>query len=397
MTQIAAATVGGVYVPSTTPPREFAEAWFDGTNYKYNAAPDFFLAPVASPRSTITEVFSGSVTLGAGFFGVHFGDVSTFASTPSIYVDIVRLHDAGYGINSPTAGLGRTRWSKVNTADGVYDWSRLDSVVDYWYSRGVEMMYCLSPTPPWASARPSEAASYEFGSAAEPSSNTYWTNWCQAVAERYNGKIKYWEVWNEVNLSSFYSGTKAKLAELARLAYQTIKAVNAANVILSPNCTSLATGGATYFDGYLTASDGATGTGADWFDIVACHLYCSSTRMGLDTAGLITALQAVLTARSVTAPVWNTETGLLSPDAVALPDDKMKHIKRSMIIAAALGVEHWSLYRYDHTTMGINDRAEYAEQWNAWREILLSGAITRINRLWDGRLACIIDGVGHLV
>lgn len=396
MTQIAATTVGGVYVPSASPPLDFAEAWFDGTNYNYNAPADWFSAPATSPKSTIVEVFSGSKTVDADFFGIHVSNVQNWPNGVPMNAAIVRLHDAT--VDTSIGQFGRTRWSRVNTADGVYDWAALDIVVDYWYSRGVEMIYTLSPTPTWASARPSEAASYELGSAAEPSSNTYWTNWCEAVAERYDGKIKYWEVWNEVNLSGFYTGTKAKLAELARLAYTAIKGVNAANVILSPNCTSLATGGATYFDGYLTASDGASGTGADWFDIATCHLYCSaSTRMGLDTKGLIDAIQAVLTTRSVTAPLWATEQGLLSPDANVLPDDKMKHIKRSLAISAAMGIEHWSLYTYDHGTMGINDRPEYAEQWNEWREILLSGAITRINRLWDGRLACVIGGVGYLV
>lgn len=396
MTQIAATTVGGVYVPISTPPLEYCEAWFDGTNYNYNAPADWFSAPATSPKSTIVEVFSGSATVTEAFFGIHVTNIQDHPAGIPLNAAIVRLHDAR--VSESIGQFGRTRWSRVNTADGVYDWAALDIVVDYWHSRGIEMIYCLSSTPTWASARQSEAASYELGSAAEPSSNTYWMNWCEAVAERYDGKIKYWEVWNEVNLAGYYSGTKAKLAELARLAYTTIKGVNANNVILSPNCTSLATGGATYFDGYLTASDGDAGTGADWFDIVACHLYCTaSTRMGLDTYGLIDALQTVLTSRGVTAPVWATEQGLLAPDANALPDDKMKHIKRSMVIAAAMGLAHWSLYTYDHGTMGINDRSEYAEQWNAWREIMLSGAITRINRLWDGRLACVLNGVGYVI
>lgn len=395
MTQIAAATVGGVYVPSTTPPREFAEMWFDGTDYNYNAPADFFSPPASSPRSTITEVFNGSATVNADFFGLHVSDASRFSDGVPVNANIIRLHDATWGSVGPS---GRTRWSKINTSAGVYDWTALDLVVDYWYSRGHEMMYCLSPTPTWASARPAEAAAYELGSAAEPSSNTYWTDWVTAIAERYDGKIKYWEPWNEFNGINFYSGTKAKLAELSRLAYGILKSTNASNVVLSPNVTSLSGGGSPAFDDFLTASDGAAGVGADWFDIANCHLYCSaSTRMGLDTKALIDAFQAVLTARGVTAPVWNTETGLLAPDANNLPDDKMKHIKRSLVIAAAMGLEHWSLYTYDHDIMGIDDRAEYAAQWNAWREILLSGAITRVNRLWDGRLACIIDGVGHLV
>lgn len=392
-TDIPAVLVGSSYRPGSTPPREFAEAWFDGTTFRYNTPEDYWSEPASSPKSTITEVFEGSIKPPAHFAGVHYSNIALWSSPP-MKAQIIRLHDATYNTVGPS---GRTRWSKVNTADGVYDWTALDAVVDYWYSRGFDMIYTLSPTPTWASARPAEAASYELGSAAEPASNTYWTNWCQAVASRYNGKIRYWEVWNEVNLTGFYTGTKAKLAELARLAHTTIKSVNATNVILSPNVTSLATGGATYFDGYLTASDGAAGTGKDWFDIVACHLYCSaSTRMGLDTDGLVAALKAVLTTRSVTKPIWNTECGLLAPDANALPADKMKHVKRSMLIAAALGVEHWSYYTFDHGTMGVHDRAQYANEWNLWLT-QVGGTITRVNRLWDGRLAAVIDGNRYLI
>lgn len=390
MTQIAATTVGGVFVPSTTPPVNLAESWFDGTNYNYNAIPDFFTSPAASPRSTITEVFSGSISVDEAFFGVHYNRHANVVGEP-LTGGIVRIHDA-------TWGEQRGHWRGTNTSQGVYDWTALDNIVSHWHARGREMIYTFGVTPAWASARPSESGAYGLGTAAEPSSNTYWTDFCQAIAERYDGRIKYWEVWNEVNIASFYSGTQAKLAELARLAHQTIKGVNASNVILSPNCTSLATGGATYFDGFLAASDGAAGVGADWFDVVACHLYCSaSTRMGLDTKSLVDAIQTVLTARSVTAPIWNTETGLLSPDANALPEDKMKHVKRSMVIAAGLGVEHWSLYTYDHTTMGINDKGRYAQEWEDWRSVMLSGAITRVNRLWDGRTACVIGGANYVI
>lgn len=396
MTQIPATTVSGTFVPSSTPPDEFGEEWFDGTNFHYATPSDYFDAPISWPRSAIAEVWTGSVTVDEDFFGIHVNDVYDFQAGVPMEAGIIRLHDGTWNAGAGLS-IGRTRWNLINQSNGVYQWEALDWLVEYWYARGKKMVYTFAATPNWASARPLEAGTaYGIGTAAEPSSMTYLSNFATALATRYDGRITLYEIWNEPDLTGFYTGTAAKLAEMGRTIHTAVKAVNAANLVIAPSVTG---GAYTYLDGYLTASDGDGGTGADWLDIIGCHFYGTPTtdRLGINTPSLITNIQNVLTTRGVTAPIWNTECGGGPTDWNSLPSDKMKYIFRSMILCAAYGVESWHMYSYDSSLQGISGESEYAKQWNDWRDVMLSGAITRVNRLWDGRLACVIGGEGYIV
>lgn len=393
-TTIAPTLAGGAYRPAVAPPDGFVEGWFDGSNFKFNGPADFFTAPDASPKGSVVSVRATPLSVPASFFGVHYNVQDRVPAAPPIKAKVMRIHDAVWNGQ-------RCHWRGTQPSAGVFDWTALDNVVGRWADLGYDLIYTLCVTPAWASARPSESGAYGLGAAAEPSDMAYWDTFCQAVAQRYSSRVRYWEVWNEPNVASFFSGTKANLSAMTRRANQVIKAVDPSAVILSPPVTSLQTGGtgATYFDQLCTTSDGAAGVCQDWFDIVACHLYAfSSTQLGAVTEQMVQSMQAVMTARGISAlPLWNTETGLLSPDAKTLGRDKMKHLKRAMLLAASLGVAFWALYTFDHTTMGIDDLPEYAAQWNEWRDMLMSGQITRINRLGDGRIAIVYNGQGILV
>lgn len=174
-------------------------------------------------------------------------------------------------------------WYKINTSAGVYSWAKLDAFVDAF--AGKEIIMTLAGTPNWCSARPSEASAVAWGDAAtgasaEPSESghTDWVNFCTAVATRYAGRIKYYEIWNEPSYAatsaSYYTGTPATLARLARLAYGALKTADPACIVTSPSCVGnpnlLASDQLTPF---LEASDGAGGYGRDWVDAVSFHLY----------------------------------------------------------------------------------------------------------------------------
>jgi hypothetical protein len=63
---------------------------------------------------------------------------------------------------------------------------------------------------------------------------TDWTNFVSQVVQRSNGRIKYWEIWNEPDNSDFWSGMNAQLVALAQSAYSIIKSADPSSKILLP-------------------------------------------------------------------------------------------------------------------------------------------------------------------
>ncbi len=86
-------------------------------------------------------------------------------------------------------------WAKCEPQKGVYNFEWLDEIVDYCLSQGVE---------PWLQTAYGNPI-YNGGggihlSAGIPNSQEAlraWDNWVSALAKRYAGRVKYWEIWNE--------------------------------------------------------------------------------------------------------------------------------------------------------------------------------------------------------
>lgn len=115
--------------------------------------------------------------------------------------------------------------------------------------------------------------------------------------------VRYWEIWNEPDLSQFWSGTVAEYYRLLEVAYQTIEAAD-------PEATVLL-GALAFFEKPDWLSDLLALTGDDpakaYFDVFSFHYYWSiytteywlvRSRNTLDASGLSH------------APVWITESGV---------------------------------------------------------------------------------------
>ncbi len=89
-------------------------------------------------------------------------------------------------------------WQRTERAKGVYDFEWLDSVVDNLIRRGVEPWICLC----YGNELYTKAAEKVYGAVGCPpifteEEKTAWANYTKAVAKRYEGKVRYFEVWNE--------------------------------------------------------------------------------------------------------------------------------------------------------------------------------------------------------
>ncbi|MBC7809586.1 MAG: family 1 glycosylhydrolase, partial [Burkholderiales bacterium] len=81
-----------------------------------------------------------------------------------------------------------------NDPNGVDAWAKYDQIVDLAEQYGLEFQVRLSNPPRWTHSNP------DGGDMAPPDNIQDYVNYATAVAERYQGRIRYYQVWNEPNI-----------------------------------------------------------------------------------------------------------------------------------------------------------------------------------------------------
>ena len=230
-----------------------------------------------------------------------------------------------------------TAWTALEPQPGVWNWQPLDIWVAAAEAHGVrDILLTLGQTPPWASSNPDDVNYIGAGAPAPPTDNQYWRDYVTAVAQRYKGRIRYYEIWNEPNDTTYYTGTVAELAALTADAYAILKAVDPGNTVLSP---------APYAAGYL---DQLLQAGiAPHVDIVAYHYYETPPEAA---AAAIANVNLVMAANGLTAmPVWATEgaTGDNTTTPESLAAD---YLVRKYLVHLAFGSVRFNWYAWGKAT-----------------------------------------------
>jgi uncharacterized protein YjbI with pentapeptide repeats len=165
----------------------------------------------------------------------------------------------------------KVAWRDVNPAPGVFDWSILDRRVAQVESWGGRPLLVLGLTPQWAAQDPNAGdPRWGAGSASPPSTLGMWGAYVSAVSQRYGSRIGGYELWNEANLKTFWTGSAAELAEMAGVAHRIIKASSPNAVVLAPSVTTRLSSGARFSAAFLDAFVGKSETP---FDAWAIHTY----------------------------------------------------------------------------------------------------------------------------
>lgn len=121
--------------------------------------------------------------------------------------------------------------------DGVNDtidaWEKYDNIVNLAGEYNLDMIVRLSNPPAWSRAENPETAG---GATAPPDDYQDFVNYAVAVAERYQGQISYYQVWNEPNIYPEWGEQVANPADYTRLlcmTYDALKAVDPDIVVIS--------------------------------------------------------------------------------------------------------------------------------------------------------------------
>lgn len=178
-------------------------------------------------------------------------------------------------------------WPSIqpNSADD-FNTELLDVAVEKARVHGLDLIVNLGTSPLWAASDPNDISPYGNGSPSPPKNDEVWIQFIRKMGNYFKDVLPpeyfenhniYWEVWNEPDFPikpKFYSGTKKRLAELTKIAYQTLKGIDADNYyILTPPITGYSAL-AGYLDSYFRHLSLLAEGDEYHFDYIGTHFYC---------------------------------------------------------------------------------------------------------------------------
>lgn len=178
-----------------------------------------------------------------------------------------------------------------------------------------------------------------------------WDNFVTAVAKRANGRIKYWEMWNEVNLQYFWKGDKQTMLTMVQHARSIIKSIDSDAVILSPAVTACSNNkdprcGRNWITDWLALG------GNGLVDVISFHNYPAALPPE-QVVKQVADERAVMTSQGVgNLPLWDTESSWGPNDSLPNLTDQLAFLGRHLILEASLGIQRSYWYAYDDTKWG---------------------------------------------
>ncbi len=284
----------------------------------------------------------------SSLFGLHIHHLNTPTPWPAVPFGAWRLWDA------------YAAWPNVEPQKGRWDFSGLDNDVSQAERHHVEILLPLGLSPGWASSRPGEKSGYSPGNAAEPRDLSDWREYVRQVATRYKGRIHGYEIWNEPNLSDFFSGRPEQMLELARTAYGVLKKVDKTIIVVSPSATSQS--GIAWLEHYLKLGGGA------YADVIGFHLYVTPEAPE-KMLELGHRLRTVVQENHLDGkPLWNTEAGWLitnrlsevrpqssSFSKVLTLEEASAYVARCYVLNWAMGISRFYFYSWDSEVGGLTE------------------------------------------
>lgn len=185
----------------------------------------------------------------------------------------------------------RISWNRTNPAPGKYDFSEYEKPLKPVTKRGIEVLSVYHDSPDWANGNRKVAknrtlpldffALYEYN---------------KKLAKQYQGKIQYWEFWNEQDIGSFSNAPAWEYAANLKAAYLGFKAGDPTVTVLS---------GPSLLYPHLFMGTALQSDLNCYFDIFSYH--CYESEQGLEE--FIRFLRYTLEKNGVSAstPIWLSE------------------------------------------------------------------------------------------
>lgn len=132
-------------------------------------------------------------------------------------------------------------WRDIESIEkGKYDWWRPDKIVDAAEEAGINLLIRIDRQPFW-----SQEPGADLKENIPPADFNDFSDFCGVLAERYQGRIDAYQVWNEPNLSREWGDRPpdpAEYTELLKVCYQAIKEADPDAVVISAGLAPTGTG-----------------------------------------------------------------------------------------------------------------------------------------------------------
>jgi len=262
----------------------------------------------------------------------------------------------------PTIPFGSWRvpvaWSWVEPQPGVWNFERPDTYLKEASEHGnPELLFSLGYSAPWASSKPNILKSPGGpGGCAPPKNIDDWRGYVKALGERYKGKVKYYEVWNEPTVPFFWCGSTSDLVNLTRATSEVLKQIDPANQILSPSAVTTARLRRPIESGIGWVNDFLRHGGGNYVDIIAFHFYFApSPPEGI--YGAVKALREVMDKNGVgDKPIWDTEDSWGGEPLD--PDTEAGYVARVLLMDFSAGVSRTFWYAWGAPTVKLRLSSE---------------------------------------
>jgi hypothetical protein len=277
---------------------------------------------------------------------------------------------------------------ETDVNDTCYSWNtspQFDDFLQKAMSNGQQVMYTAYYTPTWASQDPTDSCSKNLGmGGCRPpvdveSGDQHWKNFLAALythVHNQGGHIKYWECWNEVDVTHEYNGSMADLNTICKDLHDTIHSLDATAQFTTPSTTGVQ--GPNSFMGQWVRNGYAQEA-----DIVAFHGYvcgpgilqCPFAETVVPIVQSVQSALAGTTAASL--PMWDTEGGYPGYNLNGQQPPADMHaafVARYLLLQQSASVAMVSYFGWDYDNIAlINDPGSQAATPNlagvAWQQI----------------------------
>jgi len=252
------------------------------------------------------------------------------------------------------------KWSDINTAPGVYDWTRLDQYLANTSEYGQSVLYTVYYTPAWASQCPTctcndggpnnppggcypPADVNSDGSGTDQNLKDFLTALMQHEGP---GKIQYLEIWNEPNIPSEWAGTMPQMVRMAQDVRSVAKSFDSKVLITSPPETGDGKGGLkmTWLGGYLQAG------GGQYVDIIGLHGYTLTPEDIITRVNATTAVMAQY--GQIGKPIFVTE-GSWCCEHTPIPEAQQPGFSfRQYLSMLSTPMQRFYLFDFDNVNEG---------------------------------------------
>jgi len=283
----------------------------------------------------------------AEYFGMHVHRLRTTTPWPTVRFKSMRLWDT------------ETTWAELEPNRGEWRFEKLDRLASMAEQHHVNLLLCFGRTPDWAAAQTAMGLPAGKPEAAPPANMEDWKTFVRAVVTRYKGRIEAYEIWNEPNLSQYYTGDIATMVTMTREAAKIIHSIDPAAKVVSPSATTQ--DGLAWLGAFLDAG------GAQYVDVIGYHFYVTpdSPEKIVPLAGHV---MEEISRHGAKMPVWDTETGWAQPKIFSSKGEPGAYVARALLLGWASGIDRFYWYAWDNrnwVTLNLTDGDDYRGNENA--------------------------------